>query len=284
MAARFWVGGTGTWDAADTTHWAASTGGAGGQSVPGTSDAVTIDASSGAGTITVATNVAVQAITCGAMGMTLDFATNNNTVTLTASPGFSGTGTGARTINGGTGQWTISNGGGTVFSMATSTNLTNPTTAFASTPIAFTNTASGATAISLGSLTYGTITRSATVRGTNIIHAGATISSLSIAAPNYVLFTNSQTATIATLAVTGGSSSAIVGLTSDSADTQATISLTNSPTLTWVSSRAIVYSGAGSSFTATNSFDLGRGSGATFSVPSGGGLIRHPGMSGGLNG
>ena len=41
VASRFWVGGTGTWDASDTTHWAATSGGAGGQSVPGSSDSVT---------------------------------------------------------------------------------------------------------------------------------------------------------------------------------------------------------------------------------------------------
>jgi hypothetical protein len=53
MANRFWVGGTGTWDAADTTHWAATSGGAGGQSVPGAGDAVTFDGASGGGTVTV---------------------------------------------------------------------------------------------------------------------------------------------------------------------------------------------------------------------------------------
>ena len=77
MAARFWVGGTGTWDAADTTHWSATSGGGGSASVPGTSDAVTFDASSGGGTVTVNTTVAVQSITFGAMVGTLDFATND---------------------------------------------------------------------------------------------------------------------------------------------------------------------------------------------------------------
>ena len=52
MASRFWVGGTGTWDASDTTHWATASNGAGGASVPGSSDAVTFDASSGGGTVT----------------------------------------------------------------------------------------------------------------------------------------------------------------------------------------------------------------------------------------
>lgn len=47
MAARFWVGGTGTWDGAATTHWAATTGGASGASAPTSADNVTFDASSG---------------------------------------------------------------------------------------------------------------------------------------------------------------------------------------------------------------------------------------------
>jgi len=33
MAVRYWVGGTGNWDNSDTTHWSATTGGAGGSSV-----------------------------------------------------------------------------------------------------------------------------------------------------------------------------------------------------------------------------------------------------------
>lgn len=43
MASRFWVGGTGNWDASTTTNWAATSGGAGGQSVPTSVDNVTFD-------------------------------------------------------------------------------------------------------------------------------------------------------------------------------------------------------------------------------------------------
>ncbi len=52
MASRFWVGGTGNWDNATTTHWSASSGGAGGSSVPTSSDNVFFDANSGGGTVT----------------------------------------------------------------------------------------------------------------------------------------------------------------------------------------------------------------------------------------
>jgi hypothetical protein len=53
MANRFWVGGTGTWDAATTTHWSATSGGAGGASVPTSADDVLIDGSSGGGVISL---------------------------------------------------------------------------------------------------------------------------------------------------------------------------------------------------------------------------------------
>lgn len=52
MASRYWVGGTGNWDASDTTHWSATSGGGGGASVPGAADAVIFNALSGTGTCT----------------------------------------------------------------------------------------------------------------------------------------------------------------------------------------------------------------------------------------
>jgi hypothetical protein len=53
MASRFWVGGTGNWDASTTTHWSATSGGAGGASVPTSSDTVTFNSSSNATAYTV---------------------------------------------------------------------------------------------------------------------------------------------------------------------------------------------------------------------------------------
>jgi hypothetical protein len=52
VANRFWVGGTTTWDATAGTKWAATSGGAGGQTVPTAADDVFFDANSGAGTVT----------------------------------------------------------------------------------------------------------------------------------------------------------------------------------------------------------------------------------------
>lgn len=53
MAARYWVGGTSTWDATAGTKWATTSGGAGGASVPTSADDVFFDAASGVVTCTV---------------------------------------------------------------------------------------------------------------------------------------------------------------------------------------------------------------------------------------
>ena len=46
MADRYWILGTGTWDATSTTNWSASSGGAGGASVPTAADNIFFDANS----------------------------------------------------------------------------------------------------------------------------------------------------------------------------------------------------------------------------------------------
>lgn len=59
MADRYWVGGTGNWDATSTANWSASSGGASGASVPTAADNVFFDANSNVGvtafTVTMAT-------------------------------------------------------------------------------------------------------------------------------------------------------------------------------------------------------------------------------------
>lgn len=62
---RYWVGGTGTWNATSTTNWSATSGGAGGASVPTSADAVVFDAASNATAYTV-TCTATQ-LRCGSL-------------------------------------------------------------------------------------------------------------------------------------------------------------------------------------------------------------------------
>jgi len=84
MAARFWVtGGTGNWSS--TTNWSATSGGGSGASVPGSADTATFNASSGAGTATVDSNVTIQTLTMTGFTGTLAFGVNTISVNSTGT-------------------------------------------------------------------------------------------------------------------------------------------------------------------------------------------------------
>lgn len=148
MASRYWVGGAGTWDNSDTTHWSAGSGGAGGQSAPSASDDVIFDAASGGGTVLVGADVNVKSITIGTFTGTLNFAATNPTMQT-----FSNSGTGVRTLTMGTGSWTISGNNGTIFDQSTTTNLTfSATTA---TVILSYSGATGTRTFQIGTVVFG---------------------------------------------------------------------------------------------------------------------------------
>jgi hypothetical protein len=64
MADRYWVGGTESWNGTAGTKWAATSGGAGGETIPTTADDVFFDGSS-SGTVTIATgNTGAKSINC----------------------------------------------------------------------------------------------------------------------------------------------------------------------------------------------------------------------------
>ena len=92
MADRYWVGGTANWDNVAGTKWSATSGGAGGASVPTTSDDVFFNASSGSGTVTITTtNTGAKSINCtgftGTIAGTANFVVLGN-VTLSAGMGY----------------------------------------------------------------------------------------------------------------------------------------------------------------------------------------------------
>jgi hypothetical protein len=60
MANRFWVGGSGTWDASSTANWSATSGGASGASAPNAADVAVFDANSGTGIVTLGATVTIQ--------------------------------------------------------------------------------------------------------------------------------------------------------------------------------------------------------------------------------
>lgn len=128
MANRFWVGGTDNWNATAGSKWALTSGGAGGEAVPTTSDDVFFNAASGANTITVSSSSSAKSITF--TGFTGTFAGSSNIAiqgnfTLVSGMTFSWSGT--LTFTGGTTDTLTSAGktfSGIITVNSTSTTLT----------------------------------------------------------------------------------------------------------------------------------------------------------------
>lgn len=269
-ASRFWVGGTGTWDAATTTNWSATSGGAGGASVPASTDDVYFDGLSGGGTVTVNTTVIVNSIDMSAFTGTLDFSVHNNNVTLaknsTTGYAFNCSGTSVRGLNMGNGTWTITGRGNNIVSFAT-TNLTfnaNNSTLVA-TPASAPTNYSG---FNLGGLTFRNITLNS--GGFNAFArtflTGGTIGTLTI--NGGVDFYPNNPITVSTaLVVNGTSSNNVATIATLDGGTQ-TLTLSGTATINWAAIGGITFTG---SPVANNSFDLGGNSGITINGPSGGG-------------
>lgn len=87
MANRYWIGGSGTWDAITTTNWSTTSGGAGGASAPVAADNVFFDANSGSGTCTIASGATCTSVSFNTSTLTLLLGANltiSGTFTLTA--------------------------------------------------------------------------------------------------------------------------------------------------------------------------------------------------------
>jgi hypothetical protein len=129
MATRYWVGGTGTWDASSTTNWSASSGGAGGASAPVAADTVIFDSLSGTGTCTTASGAtcAIATLNTSTLGLTLGAnLTMSGAFTLTlgvldlgnntlSCNNFSSNNANTRSIAFGTGNITVTGSGSTVW-------------------------------------------------------------------------------------------------------------------------------------------------------------------------
>src|SRR3990167_8304476 len=138
MANRFWVLGTG--NTSDTAHWAATTGGAGGETVPVAGDSVTFDSNSGtAATVTVDVALACASLTINKAwatvlhnagttltgAMTLTAGTLNTNGQTCSWGSLSSSNSTARTLTMGASAITIT-AGGTSWDTSTPTNLTTP--------------------------------------------------------------------------------------------------------------------------------------------------------------
>lgn len=110
MANRYWVGGTAAWDGTAGTKWSATSGGAGGASVPTAADDVFFNAASGAVTVTIS-GVSGKGLSLNCTGFTGTFAmvfglqisgsvTFSAGMTISAAEGLEIIGTGTLTTNG----------------------------------------------------------------------------------------------------------------------------------------------------------------------------------------
>src|SRR3989338_2915255 len=142
MANRFWVLGTG--NTSDTAHWSATTGGAGGQTVPVAGDTVTFDSNSGtAATVTIDVALSATSITINKSDLTLIHnagTTLTGAVTLTAGT----LNTNGQACQGG--AFSSSNSNARTLTMgASAITLTSTQTALLVTVSSFTITANTAT-------------------------------------------------------------------------------------------------------------------------------------------
>ena len=273
MAARFWVGGTGTWDATTTANWSATSGGAGGASVPGAADDVTINTAS----ITVTTNynVSVISVTINASAATLSlggtltcsgaitltqgtFTTNNFNVTASS---LSSSNSNTRTINLGSSTVTLT----TDVTFTTSTNLT-----FNAGTSAITATANAVNINGGSGVTFYNYTRSNTTQsGALTINGNNVFNNLTIAAPSSaqvggVVLGGNQTIN-GTLTFSASSNATIRRFVrSDTIGTTRTLTCAAVASLTDIDFRDITIAGAAAPVSGTRLGDCKGNSGITF--------------------
>lgn len=271
MTAKFWVGGTGTWDNSTTTHWSLSTGGAGGAAVPTTGDAVTFDGASGGGTVTVDTTVnglSLLSITAGAFTGTLDFSVNNPSMTITST--FNASGAGTRTINLGSGTFTLTGSNANVWDATTTTGLTL-SAASATFSIVGPGSLVNPQTFAGGGKTYGTLNVGSRAFATAVTISGAnTFAALNLTAPLYKFNLPSGTTTITNAIAWNGTSSNQLFINGPGgASGVATLAVAAGSAISWAALAAVTFTGA--TVPATNSFDLQNNIGATITPPSAGG-------------
>ncbi len=279
-AARFLVGcvTTCTWDGSGTTIWSTTSGGAGGASVPGSSDDVTLNANSCSGgttcTITVNTTVNIGSLTMGACtasttGCILDFSVNNNNVTLNDNSGISVGGSGTRTLRMGSGLWTV---------LAAFAGISfSPTTNLTFTPGASTFKITGATTnnriFTTGGLTFNNLVIDANSSGggVQLSNNSATFANITMNAPTQLFIPTGQTTTATSLTLSGSQGSVLYLSTTSTTGAIATVSVASgTQTMNWIGINDVTFTG-GATFVANNSLNLGINSGITISPPSSGG-------------
>lgn len=265
--------------AIDTTIWGAASGGVG-ATVPGSGDAVILDAGTCVGGVTCTATMGAgynptwQSITMGTCtastaGCILDLSVNNNNVTLTPgvfSPGASGS-TGTRTLKCGSGTFTITASNAILWDVSSATNLTLQCSS--ATIIFNAGNISTQTFSSAGAQTYGTFQVTGRTNGSVVsILGGSTFSAITMNGQGNIIFPAATT--VGTLNIQGTSTSSPVYFAAASASATATITVTSSGTISNAGLARIVI--ATTAVNATSSFDFGGNSiGGIISPPTGGG-------------
>ena len=276
----YWIGGTGTWDNSSTTHWSFTTGGTTCSCLPSaTADKAVFDGSSGGGTVTVDSTInglTFNSVTMGAFTGTLDFSANNPSLTLNT---LSCTGTGTRTLNLGSGTFTLNGAQLNNFDCGTTTNLT---LSAASVTLQWNGTGGAYRQLNLpgtaGTVSkIGTITVAADGVGNGVgadcatlnLSAATTLDHLNITAPACVTFSIGGILTLTNAPTWTGTASNPIYLISVNQGSLATISFGGAPTISWASFISIKAT-TSTGWVAANSFGQGI-TGFTVSGPSGGG-------------
>ena len=271
-ASRFWVGGTGNMDGVSTTHIASTSNGASGASYPGSADSLTLDGSSGGGTVTPTVDHTIQSLVMGAFTGT--FAGNTNNKNFTLSTTFNAGGSGIRTINLGNGTYTLTNTGvNTVWTVGITTNLTwnaNGST------ISCTGSAPFSTrTLTLGGLTYNNISISGSGNWSFGGAATTTINALTLSGGSKLSLNSGGTYNLTSLSVVGTNTAPCLVQSGTLTCTSGT------QTMQWLAMQDMTFTG-GATFIASNAFDLGDNSGVTITPPSAGGLKYTNDMGGNL--
>jgi hypothetical protein len=249
MAARFWVGGAGNWDASTTTHWAATSGGAGGQSVPGSADIVTFDANSGTGTVTLTTSPTVVQVLSAAVSLFAGtLAMSTFTLTCNKASGVAFDARGIQTISAGTSTLLLSGlspqffGGGKTYNVLTATGTGQLFIGDTGNTLAALNYTGGATKISETLLLCNSC--ALTVTGTLTCHGNSNVNRVLVACQTggvavtitagAVDFTNCDFEDITGLGAANWNLSAITGLSGD-CQGNTNLTFTSPTTQHWIS-------------------------------------------------
>lgn len=257
MAARYWVGGSGTWDSSSTANWSATSGGASGASVPTSSDIAIFDGNSGAGTVSLSGTLVCSYInTKAAFTGTLSF----GTTTLTTSDSNYGLLDQTSTCTYALGTCSWSTAGDMVF------RATNTVTTGAST-ITMTST----TPSFYGDgFTFGQLTLTNTSMTTARIGAqqlsGLQVRGSAFAYTSYISIASNIT--IGTLnLINGTSQQRRVALVSSVLGTPRTLTVTTCTSAGYTDFRDIAVTGAAAPLTGSYLGDCGGNSGITFPAP-----------------